>query len=183
MSTTTGESQLPSPAPSLGISKVTRGHSCVSCQRRKVRCNGQKPCSTCIKTGLECVTAAPSPLRQRKARLSTLNDDGGSQRRRPRLDDIRLRNSLATKSPESERMDVQYITESRSLSPGCNKNGGTMIFERGHQRYIEKYDVGRFSDISYKVTVTDDSYSNLWTGISDEVKISPELLFNEHMIL
>lgn len=140
MSTIIGNSHLPSPAPSLSISKITRGHSCVSCQRRKVRCNGQKPCSSCTKTGVECVTVAHSPLQQRKARLLTPKEDGGPRRRRLRANDMSLRDGPANRSPDSERMEAQYTTEGESSSPKSNTRKGTMIFERGHQRYIEKYD-------------------------------------------
>ncbi|KAF4868955.1 Aurofusarin cluster transcription factor aurR2 [Colletotrichum siamense] len=38
--------------------KITRGHSCVPCQNRKIRCNGHTPCTYCIKTGKDCVKSA-----------------------------------------------------------------------------------------------------------------------------
>ncbi|KAF6835656.1 fungal specific transcription factor domain-containing protein [Colletotrichum plurivorum] len=47
--------------------RITRGHSCVPCQNRKIRCNGHAPCTYCIKTGKECIrpqratTGRPAP--------------------------------------------------------------------------------------------------------------------------
>ncbi|CAG8972941.1 hypothetical protein HYALB_00001361 [Hymenoscyphus albidus] len=59
-------------APSLP-SKNTRGHSCVLCQRRKVRCDRQKPCSNCLKSRAECVPSAP-PLPRRRQKKVTETD-------------------------------------------------------------------------------------------------------------
>ena len=33
--------------------------SCVTCRRRKVRCNKRTPCSNCVKAGIECVFPPP----------------------------------------------------------------------------------------------------------------------------
>lgn len=60
-------SSLPNPDPSMV--KVTRGHSCVLCQQRKVRCDKLKPCSNCKKAGVECRVVAPQPPRRRKKRI------------------------------------------------------------------------------------------------------------------
>ncbi|KAK3318303.1 fungal-specific transcription factor domain-containing protein [Apodospora peruviana] len=46
--------------------KLTRGHSCVLCQQRKVRCDKQKPCANCVKANVECRVVPPQPPRRRK---------------------------------------------------------------------------------------------------------------------
>ena len=46
--------------------KLTRGHSCVLCQQRKVRCDKQKPCANCVKAQVECRVVPPQPPRRRK---------------------------------------------------------------------------------------------------------------------
>ncbi|KAH7035707.1 fungal-specific transcription factor domain-containing protein [Microdochium trichocladiopsis] len=64
-------------APHIAISKedpasvikVTRGHSCLLCQQRKVRCDQAKPCSNCVKAGVECRVIPPQPPRRRKKRV------------------------------------------------------------------------------------------------------------------
>jgi hypothetical protein len=56
---------VPPPYP-----KITRGHSCVLCQQRKVRCDRQKPCSNCIKARAECVPSAPTLPRRRRRKLT-----------------------------------------------------------------------------------------------------------------
>ncbi|RAO71254.1 uncharacterized protein BHQ10_007266 [Talaromyces amestolkiae] len=42
--------------------------SCVTCRRRKVRCNKREPCSNCVKAGIECVFPGPgrAPRKQRR---------------------------------------------------------------------------------------------------------------------
>lgn len=47
------------------MSGITRGHSCLLCQRRKVRCDKQKPCGNCVKANAECTVV---PLRPRGKR-------------------------------------------------------------------------------------------------------------------
>lgn len=51
------------------VMKVTRGHSCLLCQQRKVRCDKSKPCSNCVKAGVECRVIPPQPPRRRKKRV------------------------------------------------------------------------------------------------------------------
>ncbi|KAK3944890.1 fungal-specific transcription factor domain-containing protein [Diplogelasinospora grovesii] len=48
------------------VMKLTRGHSCVLCQQRKVRCDKQKPCANCVKAQVECRVVPPQPPRRRK---------------------------------------------------------------------------------------------------------------------
>ncbi|KAI0019542.1 fungal-specific transcription factor domain-containing protein [Xylariomycetidae sp. FL0641] len=57
------------PNPDSSIVKVTRGHSCVLCQQRKVRCDKKKPCSNCVKAGVDCRVVPPQPPRRRKKRI------------------------------------------------------------------------------------------------------------------
>lgn len=57
---------LPVPGPEASVMKLTRGHSCVLCQQRKVRCDKQKPCANCVKANVECRVVPPQPPRRRK---------------------------------------------------------------------------------------------------------------------
>ncbi|KAI1434607.1 fungal-specific transcription factor domain-containing protein [Xylaria sp. CBS 124048] len=58
------------PDPDVALVKVTRGHSCVLCQQRKVRCDKKKPCSNCVKAGVDCRVVPPQPPRRRKKRIA-----------------------------------------------------------------------------------------------------------------
>lgn len=48
---------------------LTRGHSCVLCQQRKVRCDLQKPCTNCIRAQVECRVVPPQPPRRKKRKF------------------------------------------------------------------------------------------------------------------
>jgi hypothetical protein len=58
--------RLTVPVPDPSVMKLTRGHSCVLCQQRKVRCDKQKPCANCVKAQVECRVVPPQPPRRRK---------------------------------------------------------------------------------------------------------------------
>ena len=61
--------RLPVTVPEAAVMKLTRGHSCVLCQQRKVRCDRQKPCANCVKAQVECKVVPPQPPRRRKKKL------------------------------------------------------------------------------------------------------------------
>ncbi|KAI9041833.1 uncharacterized protein KD926_006378 [Aspergillus affinis] len=66
---------------------LTRGHSCILCQQRKVRCDQQKPCTNCIRAQAECKVAPPKPVKRRKKKL----------RRRELIERVRQYEALLTK--------------------------------------------------------------------------------------
>jgi hypothetical protein len=94
--------------------KITRGHSCVSCQQRKVKCDGQRPCSACSKYGKECVSkTGPQASRRRLSATPSSRD-----------------------SPQAVRRNrINPVTE--ALSPD-----GQVVLDgddRHQRRYVEKY--------------------------------------------
>ncbi|KAF4972081.1 hypothetical protein FZEAL_9674 [Fusarium zealandicum] len=60
----------------MSEARITRGHSCVPCQHRKIRCNGQSPCAHCIRTGKDCVR-----LRSPSHQIASTFINRGNQRR------------------------------------------------------------------------------------------------------
>lgn len=55
-------------ASSTAADSSLNPRSCVTCRRRKVRCNKREPCSNCVKAGIECVFPGPgrAPRKQRR---------------------------------------------------------------------------------------------------------------------
>lgn len=45
---------------------LPRGHSCIVCQQRRVRCDLQKPCANCVRAQLECKVAPLQPPKKRR---------------------------------------------------------------------------------------------------------------------
>lgn len=59
-----------------------REYSCVSCKKRKTRCDRQSPCSKCLEMGIKCVPGVRAPYSRRKRSQS---DGRGTSTTLPRL--------------------------------------------------------------------------------------------------
>jgi hypothetical protein len=128
--------------------RITRGHSCVLCFQRKVKCDGQRPCSTCIKARIECITKAPTVPRRRKGQISK----GDLLARLRRCEEllkshgVKVEDEVEAQEPIDQQM---VISPDDSRSPESAANIGKLIIERGHSRYIE---------------------NEIWSELGDEVR-------------
>ena len=128
----------PSTQVSPSSKRITRGHSCLVCQQRKVRCDGQKPCASCTKSRLECIQRPPGAPPRRKAKLPLSKEDVLSRIKR-------CEEQLLAKIQEGETSSIQAnIKNNGPVDPEqpdvSRKASGKMIVDRGHARYIEKYE-------------------------------------------
>ncbi|KAN0099249.1 hypothetical protein V8E51_013024 [Hyaloscypha variabilis] len=57
-------SQLPSSIQATSPAKPT--YACIRCSARKVKCNRQTPCESCIRHNVECIFRAPKPSKRRR---------------------------------------------------------------------------------------------------------------------
>lgn len=80
-------------SPSAAVSAALNPRSCVTCRRRKVRCDKHMPCSNCRRAQIPCIFPAP-----------------GRAPRRPRPKD----HSAPTKQPSSER-ELELMKRLRKL--------------------------------------------------------------------
>lgn len=73
---------LPEAHPPSGTSSlkktITRGHSCMTCSARKVRCDGQSPCATCTKSAVPCSSKPSQPARAKAANAAKRARDRGN---------------------------------------------------------------------------------------------------------
>lgn len=51
------------PPPGRGPQRVL---ACVNCAQRKIKCSRRFPCASCVKHGIRCVPATPTPQRKRR---------------------------------------------------------------------------------------------------------------------
>lgn len=82
-----GVSATPAPRPApdtVSSSSSSSSRSCVTCRRRKVRCNKRSPCSNCVKAGIDCVFPPPG----RAPRKSKRPPDGELLSRLRRLEGV-----------------------------------------------------------------------------------------------
>lgn len=138
---------LPTPTSSISLSpsgsrfnetKITRGHSCVLCRRRKIKCDGQHPCQNCIKARAECTAPEIVPARRRKRK----QEDTAAKLKR--YEEIISKAGLKAEEEEEEAESEEVWTE-RTMSLGVSDEGGTrdvewgkLIVEKGQSRYIER---------------------------------------------
>jgi hypothetical protein len=55
-----------SPPSTQGGSQTKPSFACVRCSERKVRCNRQDPCESCVRHNVQCIFRPPKPSRRRR---------------------------------------------------------------------------------------------------------------------
>ncbi|KAH8599545.1 hypothetical protein B0O99DRAFT_724405 [Bisporella sp. PMI_857] len=138
---------LAPPPASAPVQKITRGHSCILCQQRKVKCDRQKPCSNCIKARVECVPSAPAAPRRRRKKFS--EQDLGSKLKKYEM----LLKKHGIKIEEDDHEPLDDPTDShfheargefrRGLTMGLpprDDDKGMLFRDKENSRYVEKYE-------------------------------------------
>jgi len=156
------DSAKPAPLQTTSAPRLNP-RSCVTCRRRKVRCNKENPCANCVRAGIECVFPGPgrAPRKSRKppdaellARLRRLEgvvhslgaqvDENGvvSSPTLAGSADIRARfgDAQPGDSPTSDRSDSKRQSIDNRL--------GRLVINEDRSRYVS---------------------NAFWTGMSDEV--------------
>jgi hypothetical protein len=148
----------PSPAKET-MSKVSEGlsgpsliRSCLLCRSRKVKCDRQKPCTNCLRTGAECVyPSGPgrAPKRPRrpidKRVLDRLADLEALVKR---LETTEAGGQLAPRSPRET--PVHSVTESEDQSSRIEQQFGRLVIDNTRSCYVSNI---------------------LWASLGDEVRV------------
>lgn len=126
-----------------------RAHSCVLCQRRKVKCDRKDPCSNCAKSQVECEFREPLPPRRRKKK----QPDAAMITRLKRYEDVLRKSGIDPSSLDGTgRMGIEPNKgpgpENRPLSPraftGASEpdiqkpTAGRLIKREGRSLYLDK---------------------------------------------
>ncbi len=137
-----------SSTPPAPVVKITRGHSCLLCQQRKVRCDRQKPCTNCIKARAECIPSA-SIILKRKKRKPTETDLVAKLRRYEHLlqkHGVKIDADDFHGDPTSrERLSPEEYDPASSYNLGMcaprarNAPKGALFADKENSRYVEKY--------------------------------------------
>jgi hypothetical protein len=128
----------PRALPAAAVNRrLTRGHSCVVCQQRKIRCDGQRACGNCVKSRAECRETASNAVAPR-LRASAYRRE---LERLRRYEELALAHGLEL---DNDKVAGAVVVEpgvggnEKSRSPESGVGTGKLILERGHSRYIEK---------------------------------------------
>lgn len=119
----------PGPGPSLGPGGAPLNpRSCVTCRRRKVRCDKRMPCTNCRRGHIQCIFPAPgrAPRRPRPRNPAAAHPApqvGGSHRRESELLE-RLRKLEGIVEELSGQIEVDRHASASTSSPEGQDNGG-----------------------------------------------------------
>lgn len=113
--------------------RVTRGHSCFSCQQRKVKCDGQRPCSTCLRNGGECTAGT---------RVQTSNR-GPVQSTKVNYDRLVEHLKHCEETLRAHGIPIDEGHSPTEVAPRTVPNApsspeGQMIVKSGDSRYVDK---------------------------------------------
>jgi hypothetical protein len=157
--------------------------SCVTCRRRKVRCNKRTPCSNCVKAGIECVFPPPG----RAPRKSKRPQDAELLSRLRRLEGVI--EHLSGKKPgaveplSSVSSPSQQETGPASPQEGRQTTPQTQSVQAGKCPFVLDSDPQaakpRNLEHEFGRLVIDEGRSRyvsnrLWASLGDEVSILPE---------
>ncbi len=130
--------------------------SCVTCRRRKVRCNKENPCSNCTRAGIECVFPGPG----RAPRKSRKPPDAELLARLKKLEGVVT--SLGAQVDENGTLHTAHKTDGQThhASDSPENQAG-----EGHRNSIDRH-LGRLvinEDRSRYVS------NQFWASMGDEV--------------
>ena len=154
----------PQPSSSAGASLNPR--SCVTCRKRKVRCDKRHPCANCTKANNECIFPGPgrAPRRSRKppdtellARLRRLEGVVKNMGKDPEEEVESADNAsksgaddgpIANKDPGCDNSEFFDHLKQNDPSEKLAKDFGRLVIEEGRSRYVS---------------------NKFWTALSEEV--------------
>lgn len=93
--------------------------SCITCRRRKVKCDKQDPCSHCIRGRIECVYPAPGRA-PRKPRVASISNKHVSERETELLK--RLRRLEGVVEELSGQVELGSVRQSPSNEPATTSS-------------------------------------------------------------
>lgn len=175
------------PSKSNGAAKPTsptaphpNPRSCVTCRKRKVRCDKKHPCSNCTKAGIECLFPGPgrAPRKSRKppdtellARLRRLegvvqtlgahvDEDGNAQSPVTTGDGSGL--SARAELSEEQRNSYCDADPKKLKKKSLDKEFGRLVIDEGRSRYVSNQFWASLSD---EVCTVGDSMDVLTDGV------------------
>ncbi|KAJ5629161.1 hypothetical protein N7528_002818 [Penicillium herquei] len=174
---------VPATAPRPPPSDSATARSCVTCRRRKVRCNKRSPCSNCVKASTECVFPPPG----RAPRKSRRQPDVDLQARLRRLEgfiaQLSEKGADVNLSPSQLAASFSSAATTNPTSPtskeSTNINGQEAIcpFEDNDPKKL----VPRKFENEFGRLVIDEGRSRyvsnrLWASLGDEVQELQDIL-------
>jgi hypothetical protein len=137
--------------PSSGAGGPPNPRSCVTCRKRKVKCDKKNPCSNCVRAKIDCIFPGPG----RAPRKSKKPPDAELLERLRRLEGVVTSLNAQVEGHELEAADREKERQSSTSEEPCPfaaRNGakvaadnsveglesrfGRLLVEKGRSRYI-----------------------------------------------
>lgn len=134
--------------PSSAAGPTPNPRSCVTCRRRKVKCDKNNPCSHCVRAKIDCVYPGPG----RAPRKSRKPPDAELLERLRRLEGVVSSLNAQVEEHEQEAVDRDKERRSSTSDQGCSRHSpsvaadnsvdgletrfGRLVVEKGRSRYI-----------------------------------------------
>ncbi|PLB48449.1 hypothetical protein P170DRAFT_511042 [Aspergillus steynii IBT 23096] len=147
--------------PSAQDPKPPKSQSCVTCQRRKVKCSRQEPCAACTKNGVQCVYRPHQPPRRRKRNIPDASLAARLDRYGNSVDPEACSPTRAVPSPgrgEVVSTPVASVAELANPRGPLSAVGTSNPSHAGSRRLVSNKGSSVYLD------------SNLWTSVSDELQ-------------
>lgn len=156
------------PSTSLSPQDPAGSRSCVTCRRRKVRCNKRSPCSNCVKGGVECVYPPPGRLRRKTKRPQ----DAELMTRLKRLEGV-IEN-LSGKNSETESSVASTVASPAPRNNDAATNKQPPSNQDGPSPRLENLDPNKELQGGFGRLVIEEGRSRyvsnrLWASLGDEV--------------
>jgi Fungal Zn(2)-Cys(6) binuclear cluster domain len=130
-------------ATSLGLEAK---YSCLTCHRRKVKCDRGRPCGNCTRNNSDCeYRAPPAPRRKKKAQDQVL------LAKLARYEEHMKKHGIEVEEPKSisqdeDELEVDRDEEASKVAdppkkptpPSVKMEPGTLVLDGGKTRYLEK---------------------------------------------
>ena len=104
-----------SPPSTQGGSQTKPSFACLRCSERKVRCNRQDPCESCVRHNVQCIFRPPKPSRRRRELAKDKSVEERLERYEALLREKGIDPNQVTGGSETEHQPK--IIESRSEGP------------------------------------------------------------------
>lgn len=116
-------------APAIG--KRSIGRSCITCYKRKTKCDKKLPCSGCQKQKFEC-SYPPTASRTRKKRIDSYIFKSRLEKLEGLVEDLNKHVDEETRRPPTSASE-NVTDKTEDLS----RNIGSLVIEEGWSRYLE----------------------------------------------
>ncbi|OKL59524.1 hypothetical protein UA08_05418 [Talaromyces atroroseus] len=168
----------PKPAQATATDSSLNPRSCVTCRRRKVRCNKREPCSNCVKAGIECVFPGPGRAPRKPRRPPDVELLSRLRRLEGVVESLGGTDAIEKLVSANRMGGAQLIQQPpQPQAPSANLNNAEKPSVPGNMEVkkdgLKPEEVGRL--------VIDDNRSlyvsnRLWTSIGDQVEELQDIL-------